>query len=406
MEEKKIPFNQLKEAVLCQLKEHGYKDSTLTNYRRFYDRITSFLTNNGIVYYSSEIGKEFLASTHVKSITQVAYTCAVRRLDDYINNRPYRCHHGGETLRIPECYVEVLNSYICRCKEKGNRKSTVKAKEVTITQLLNFLWENDCYELSCLNPSLLTRALLIYRNKDNYSQVREFLTYLSNTGITTIDFSGIVPHYRKKKVLPTVYTVDEITRLEQTINPTTEKGCRDLAMILLATRMGLRAGDISKLRCDEIDFSNGYIRIIQEKTLVPLILQMPVDVSVAIRNHLDNRTRNSDEYVFHSLSAPYERVTPSIIRHAVNDYLIAAKIDTSERKCGPHALRSSMASSMVNDGASYETVRRILGHTDSDVIKHYARSDIANLKLCSIDAPPASGLFKKYLHGEEMISHV
>ena len=177
-------------------------------------------------------------------------------------------------------------------------------------------------------------------------------------------------------------------------------------MILLATRMGLRAGDIAKLRLDEIDFSTGYLHFIQEKTLVPLTLQMPAEVNQAIRKHLDNQTNNSDGYVFHSLSAPYGRVTPSIIRHAVNRYLIIAGVDIAGKKHGPHALRSSMASSMVNDGASYETVRRILGHTDPDVIKHYARSDIANLRLCSIEPPPPSGLFKEYLDGKEVNNRV
>ena len=39
---------------------------------------------------------------------------------------------------------------------------------------------------------------------------------------------------------------------------------------------------------------------------------------------------------------------------------------------------------MVNDNASYEVVRRILGHSNPDVIKHYAKADIENLRMCSI----------------------
>ena len=74
------------------------------------------------------------------------------------------------------------------------------------------------------------------------------------------------------------------------------------------------------------------------------------------------------------------------------DSFIAAGIDTSGKKHGPHAFRSSMASSMVNDGGSYEIARRILGHSDPNVIKHYARTDIENLRLCSIDPPAPSGL--------------
>ena len=55
---------------------------------------------------------------------------------------------------------------------------------------------------------------------------------------------------------------------------------------------------------------------------------------------------------------------------------------------------------MVNDGASYETVRRILGHSDPDIIKHYAKADIENLRKCSIIPPQPSGRFGDFLNGE------
>lgn len=61
---------------------------------------------------------------------------------------------------------------------------------------------------------------------------------------------------------------------------------------------------------------------------------------------------------------------------------------------------------MVNDGASYETVRKILGHSDPDVIKHYAKTDIENLRLCSIEPPAPSGVFEDYLSGKKVIDRV
>lgn len=274
---------------------------------------------------------------------------------------------------------------------------------MTIARFLGFLHKNGCHSLENLDAGLISKALLIFDNKDNYPRVRQFLSFLFDSGITATDFSGIVPSYNRRKVLPTVYTVEEIKKAEQVIDPSTETGRRDKAMILLATRMGMRAGDIAKLKKDEVDFFTGYLHFIQEKTLVPLTLQMPDEVIRALRTYLDNqKTVFQDDYVFHSMSAPYGRVTSGIIRHAVKRYLTAAGIDISHRKHGPHAFRSSLASSMVNDGGSYETVRRILGHTNPDIIKHYARSDVENLRLCSIEPPQPSGLFKEYLAGKEV----
>lgn len=106
------------------------------------------------------------------------------------------------------------------------------------------------------------------------------------------------------------------------------------------------------------------------------------------------------------MTAPYEHITPSIIRHIVNDSLNGAGIDINGRKHGPHALRSSLASSMVNDGVSYDIVRRILGHSDPDVIKHYAKADIENLRLCSLEPPVPSGYFSDYLSRKKVIRRV
>ena len=55
-----------------------------------------------------------------------------------------------------------------------------------------------------------------------------------------------------------------------------------------------------------------------------------------------------------------------------------------KRKSGPHALRASLASSMVNDDINYETVRKVLGHSSNNAIKHYARIDTERLRRYSL----------------------
>ena len=258
-----------------------------------------------------------------------------------------------------------------------------------------------------MDASLVSRSLLAFSNKDRYAVIRQFLKFLMDKGVTETDLSGIVPRYRRRKPLPTTYTPEEITRVETAIDTCTDTGKRNLAIIRLATRMGLRSGDIAKLKLMEIDFRTGYINIMQEKTETPISLQMPSDVSEALAAHIENDVRSSiDGYVFHCMVAPYGRISTSIIRHAVNDSFAAAKVDTDGKKHGPHAFRSSLASSMVNDGAPYEVVRRILGHSDPDVIKHYAKVDIENLRMCSIDPPAPTGHFGSYLSGKEVVTHV
>ena len=76
-----------------------------------------------------------------------------------------------------------------------------------------------------------------------------------------------------------------------------------------------------------------------------------------------------------------------------------AGIDITEKKHGPHTFRSSLANSMINDDVPYEAVTKILGHTDSDAIKHYAKLDLEKLRECAIEVPGPSGTFKAFLDG-------
>lgn len=403
-----LNFTELVDCVIVQLKEQNYMESTLTIYRRIYNRIHSLMQQRGTEVYTNEIGHAFLGGTHVCKSTYGTYLCAIRRLDDYIEGSPYRCHHGNPGEEVPEVFKYILNEYLDACVESGNKKATATEKKKSCILFLKYVAQTGCTDISSLDAGLAAQALLIYTNKDNYARIRQFLKHLADKGYTQTDFSGVVPRYKRRKVLPTTYTPSEIARVENAVDTTTDTGKRDLAIIRIATRMGFRSGDIAKLKWSEVDLENGYIHITQEKTGEPLSLRMPDDVSEAIVSHLENTAfpGRDDGFVFHSMSAPYNRITTGIIRHAVIKYFNAAGIDTKGKKHGPHAFRSSLASSMVNDGASYETVRRILGHSDPDVIKHYAKTDIENLRLYSLEPPEPEGIFKDYLSGRRRISSV
>lgn len=407
MTNKTIPFSELAEAVLNQLKSRKYMESTLTVYRRIYNRIHVFLKQHGNDVYTHESGEKFLSALNVGGSTLASYACAVRRLDDCMDGKSYRCHHGVYQEKVPSSFSNVLTRYIQDCAEAGNKPATLLAKERTCVLFLNLLEKAGCSDFSQLDTGMISRILLAFFNKDCYARIRQFLKYLADKGIMEKDLSGIVPHYRRRKALPTTYSSDEIRKVEDSIDTGTSTGKRNLAIIRLASRMGLRSGDIAGLKLSEIDFDTGYISITQEKTGIPLSLQMPREVSDALLAHLDNDKNSLDDgYVFHSMSAPYGRITTSIIRHALNECFIAADINTDGKKHGPHAFRSSLASSMVNDGIPYEVVRRILGHSDPDIIKYYARADIDNLRVCSIEPPPPTGRFHDYLSGKEVIGGV
>ena len=64
------------------------------------------------------------------------------------------------------------------------------------------------------NTGIVSKALITLTNEDAYARIRQFLNYLVEKGITEMDFSRIVPHYKRCMVLPTTYTPDEILKCQ------------------------------------------------------------------------------------------------------------------------------------------------------------------------------------------------
>ena len=314
----------------------------------------------------------------------------------------------AQVVKICDDYKDLLDEYLNDCIKRGNKSGTIIHKQFSCVRFFNFLADNGYKDISLINTAIIVKALLMFTNIDRYADIRLLLNYLKERGLLDRDYAEIIPKPKRPQPIPSVYTIDELKLIEQSIDTSTDTGKRNIAIVRLATRMGLRSGDIAKLTVDEINFSSGIIHLIQEKTSIPLELQMPKEVSDSIYTHLENSKENhySDKYVFHSMCAPYGRITTSIIRHIVNDAMFKAGVEMGSRKHGPHAFRSSLASHMIEDDFSYDTVRRILGHSDPNVIKHYAKTDIERLRLCAISPPNPSGLFEGYLTGKKVTNHV
>lgn len=246
---------------------------------------------------------------------------------------------------------------------------------------------------------LITSACVKITDHNLWGEIRVFLKCLAELEIVESDYSTIIPHYNRPYVIPSVYSVEEIKRIEEAVDTSTVLGKRDYAMILLASRMGMRSGDIVKLRVGDVR-DRTELNVIQEKTGNILHLPLIEEVRSAIGDYLSVRPSSPAEQIFINVYAPYGAVTTSTLRRALKKYMDIAGIDSGNRKCGPHTLRSSLASSMVNDDIPYETVRKVLGHSSNNAIKHYARIDIEKLRRYSLTPPAPTGRFHAFLHGE------
>ena len=171
-------------------------ESTITIYRRTYTRIRVFLNRFDTDFYTPEIGTKFLAETNVKKSTASAYACAIRRLNDIIDSKPFRSHHDSHHVQAPPEFASILEKFLQECMDNRNKPATLQGKERTCGLFLDCLKRTGCTDISRLDTGMVSRSLLTFSNKDRYAVLRQFLRFPADEGITEMDLSGIVPHYR------------------------------------------------------------------------------------------------------------------------------------------------------------------------------------------------------------------
>ncbi|MDD4238603.1 MAG: site-specific integrase [Desulfotomaculaceae bacterium] len=221
--------------------------------------------------------------------------------------------------------------------------------------------------------------------------IRGFLRYLYDNRYTGIDFSYLIPKssYRKEAHLPTTYTKDEVERLIRAVDRSSPKGKRDVAMILLAARLGLRASDICGLKFENIHWETNTILLVQKKTKEKIELPLLIEIGNAIIDYLKyGRQVSHLPFIFIRACQPYDRLEEPTLHSIVSFYLRRAGIrNIDKKKHGPHALRHSLAGFLLEKKTPLPVISEVLGHTNTESTKTYLRIDLESLRQCALEVP-------------------
>ena len=144
------------------------------------------------------------------------------------------------------------------------------------------------------------------RAKHAVTAIRMLLRHLAVSGRCMPELIDAVPtvaHWRLGP-LPRYLSRDIVNRIVASCDPTTARGRRDRAVLLLLARLGLRAGDVAALRLDDLDWSGAAVTVFG-KARREVRLPLPQEVGDAILAWLSGgRPRRDDEHVFFGLRAP------------------------------------------------------------------------------------------------------
>jgi site-specific recombinase XerD len=205
--------------------------------------------------------------------------------------------------------------------------------------------------------------------------LRSLLRFFHATGMTSRSLVEAVPAMASwpRTALPAPVSAEAATRLVASCDTATVVGRRDLAILTLLTRLGLRAGEVAAMTLDDIDWRAGELRIKGKGGRVDC-LPLPADVGEALVSYLcDGRPASLWRVVFLKVAAPYGPLTPSAIAGVV---ALACDRAGMER-FGPHRLRHLVATETLRAGASLLEVAQLLRHATVSTPAIYALPDPA-----------------------------
>jgi integrase/recombinase XerD len=218
--------------------------------------------------------------------------------------------------------------------------------------------------------------------------LRSFLRFARYRGDVNTDLAACVPSVANwsQSTLPRAIPRSQAELLLASCKRRTVMGRRDYAILLLLARLGLRAGEITTLGLEDLDWQAGLITV-RGKGGRRSQLPLPQDVGEAIADYLRNgRPRAASRCVFLRGRAPTRsfkgaQAIDSVVRHA----LARAGID-SPRK-GAHQFRHSLACQMLRQGASLAEIGEVLRHQSPQTTAIYAKVDLASLASLALPWP-------------------
>ena len=347
-------------------------------------------------YYTSSLGQQFITdcipSDNVRHDDREKIR-SIQVLDDFMNlgyirkrsvnpvNHPLYGEIGLQmqklinhlqSLRRSSVTIKVYQLYLSSFLGYLNRSGIYTLKEITERHILEFV---STKENNKLNVVSCLRVL--------------FRFWLENHMIET-DFDYVLKSYKwvKHEKVPSFYTVDEVRAIETSIDRSSGVGKRNYAMLLLASRLGLRASDIARLQFSNIDWEKNVIRFVQYKTGNPVSLPLLSDIGNAIIDYLKyGRFKSESQHVFISSRAPYIPANKNIVCSAIQEVISKSKVNTDGRRHGPHSMRHSLACCLLKNEVPLPVISETLGHVRTDTTMTYLRIDLISLMKCALPVP-------------------
>ncbi len=222
--------------------------------------------------------------------------------------------------------------------------------------------------------------------------LRSFFRFLLREAKIPVDLAACVPTVAAWRLssVPKFLAEEEIQRLLDACDRSTSTGRRDYALLLLLARLGLRAGEVVALEIDDIDWRAGEV-MIRGKGLFHDRLPLLTEPGEALAAYLrTDRPGTRTRRVFVRMKAPHTGFAgPSSVSTIVRRALERAGLHPPTK--GAHLLRHTLATGMLQQGASMAEIGEVLRHRSPNTTEIYAKVDLSGLRSLAQPWPNVGG---------------
>jgi integrase/recombinase XerD len=218
--------------------------------------------------------------------------------------------------------------------------------------------------------------------------LRALLRFLHLEGVLERSLTGAVPSVFGSRLsgLPKRLEPGQVDALLASCDTSTVIGVRDLAILTVLARLGLRAAEVAGLSLEDIAWRAGEL-VVRGKGRRSEQLPLPVDVGEAIVGYLrDGRPSSAqDRAVFVRVRAPHHRLSPGAVTYVVEVAALRAGLG----QVHAHRLRHTAASELLRCGATLPEVGQVLRHRHARSTAIYAKVDRETLRQIARPWPGA-----------------
>jgi integrase/recombinase XerD len=219
--------------------------------------------------------------------------------------------------------------------------------------------------------------------------LRSFLRYLHGSGrIQDLAPSVLLPRLYVHEGVPSAMRPEEIKAvLRSARRDRSPIGLRDFAILTLLSTYGLRAGEITALRLDDIDWTHDRLRIHHSKTGVHSELPLLRAPGEAILEYLrKGRPKSSEREIFLRACAPYRALHAGSLHSVLEPRLKAADV-VPRGKRGPHAWRHAKAAALLRQAVPLKVIGDVFAHRSAASTMAYLKLDVEQLRGIALELP-------------------